>query len=294
MVEVANVRPDHDNFRLCGRLLFPYARSGRKNYHIVHRLDRAQSVFDEGLLRQDGCPCVCRVDRHKAIRPALRMADPADLKSDAMCTVIRTFNDPTFGLDDMWDLSSGCGHAVLRGYVREVPRPDSCSAAMRSFNGLVREREQRWWDREAKCLGGLEVDHELEFGRPQDRQVAWLLALEYPPGVDARLAIGISDAGRVAHQATGRDCLAYGKARRQRMVNRKRDEPFSVGEHEGAAANEHSTSPALNERCERGLDVLGAADTNNDEFLPERLRGRLHLFSFCQGVGTLRAYEHGL
>jgi hypothetical protein len=25
--------------------------------------------------------------------------------------------------------SSGCGHAVLRGYVREVPQADMCSAA---------------------------------------------------------------------------------------------------------------------------------------------------------------------
>ena len=63
-------------------------------------------------------------------------------------------------------------------------------------------------DREAKHLRGLEVDHELELGRLHDRQVGWLLALENTPGVEADLAIGVGDAGPVAHQTASHGELA--------------------------------------------------------------------------------------
>src|SRR5262249_172301 len=49
-------------------------------------------------------------------------------------------------------------------------------------------------------LRGLEVDHQLELGRPHHRQIGRLLAFENPPRVDARLAKRISQVGSVAHQ----------------------------------------------------------------------------------------------
>ena len=60
------------------------------------------------------------------------------------------------------------------------------------------------------ALAVLRLMHELEFGGLHDRQVGRLLALENPPGVDAGLAIGIGNAGSVAHQAAGHDGLALG------------------------------------------------------------------------------------
>ena len=76
----------------------------------------------------------------------------------------------------------------------------------------------------------LRLMHELEFGGLHDRQVGRLLALENPPGVDAGLAIGIGNAGPVAHQAAGHDGLALGIDRRQRMASRQRDDPFPIGD----------------------------------------------------------------
>ena len=67
------------------------------------------------------------------------------------------------------------------------------SAAASSDSGTVN----------AERLGGLEIDHELEFGGPHDRQVARLLAPENPPRIDAGLAIGIRLAGSIAHQTAG-------------------------------------------------------------------------------------------
>ena len=51
--------------------------------------------------------------------------------------------------------------------------------------------EQSRWNGEAQRLGGLEVDDQFEFGRPLDRQIGRLVALENPPGIDARSAKGI-------------------------------------------------------------------------------------------------------
>src|SRR5512134_3522916 len=39
------------------------------------------------------------------------------------------------------------------------------------FDDLIRPRQQRRRDREAKGLGGLEIDHELELGGLLDRQI---------------------------------------------------------------------------------------------------------------------------
>src|SRR5437879_3888924 len=73
---------------------------------------------------------------------------------------------------------------------------------------LVGHGEHPRRDSEAECLGGGQVDHELELDRLHDRQVGRLLALENPPSVDADLAIGIGKAGPVAHQAAGFGKLA--------------------------------------------------------------------------------------
>ena len=74
---------------------------------------------------------------------------------------------------------------------------------------------------EAERLGGLEVDDQLELGRLLHRQVGRLLALEDTAGVDADLAIEVSDAGPVAHQAAGRDELAIRRNRRHRVARRQ-------------------------------------------------------------------------
>jgi len=51
---------------------------------------------------------------------------------------------------------------------------------------LVGAAGERQWDREAECLGGLEVDDQLDFCGLLDRKIGGPLALENPTAVEAR------------------------------------------------------------------------------------------------------------
>ena len=64
------------------------------------------------------------------------------------------------------------------GAVRRTSDPDGFRASSASLNHFVRAGEDRWRDRRVKRRGGLQVDHQLEPGRPLDRQVCGLGSLE--------------------------------------------------------------------------------------------------------------------
>src|SRR5215510_1578887 len=83
-------------------------------------------------------------------------------------------------------------------------RRATCGLMRRSkrlLDHLVRAAEQREWDREAECLGGLEVDNQLDLRGLLHRHIGRPLALEDPAGVDADLAEQVPKIGTVADQA---------------------------------------------------------------------------------------------
>ena len=65
------------------------------------------------------------------------------------------------------------------------------------FNHLVGKTDER--KIEAKCLGGLKIDRQLELCWLHDRQLGRLLALENPSDVDACLTPAIAPAGAIAN-----------------------------------------------------------------------------------------------
>src|SRR5262249_59627929 len=97
-----------------------------------------------------------------------------------------------------------------------------------SFDHLVRAREQHCGHFETEYLARLQVDDELELGRPQDRQVGRPLALENAPAIDADLASEVCKVRSVAYQPASFDALPPGVDRGHPMVRRQRGEVYAT------------------------------------------------------------------
>ena len=83
---------------------------------------------------------------------------------------------------------------------------------------------------EAERLGGLEVDHQLVFGRRLHRQVGRLLALEDAVDVAGRAPILVDDIGPVGDQAAGGDEVAVRIDRGQLVPGRQRDDQIAMND----------------------------------------------------------------
>jgi peptidoglycan hydrolase-like protein with peptidoglycan-binding domain len=113
-IGLADVRPNHVDYRCVvgfyrrdqGKITLytgstvPDPFHLREYYKDFHGLPHSYSGKTNML--PGGC-YVFRVDRHRDIRPALRMAEPEDLTKDATIVVLRTTNDLCFKLEDVWD-----------------------------------------------------------------------------------------------------------------------------------------------------------------------------------------------
>jgi hypothetical protein len=78
----------------------------------------------------------------------------------------------------------------VSNYVSEAPLSTLCDERRgASFDDLVGQCEQLGRYNEAKRLRGLKIDHQLEFGRLLDRQIAGFFALENATGVKSNLSV---------------------------------------------------------------------------------------------------------
>src|SRR5436190_15921570 len=90
----------------------------------------------------------------------------------------------------------GCCARTASGHAAAAP-PSSVVNSRRLITRSPRRRVIAHI--EAKRLGGLHVNNELELGRLHDRQIGRLLAFENAPRIDAGLPICLLDACAIAH-----------------------------------------------------------------------------------------------
>src|SRR5437660_453652 len=93
-----------------------------------------------------------------------------------------------------------------------------------SFDHLVSPAKECDREREAKRLGGLHVDDQLDFRDLLDREVGRFLALEDPAGVGADNTKVARKTASIAHQTAGRGELAILVDRGHRVAERQRGE----------------------------------------------------------------------
>src|SRR5262249_33459516 len=109
-----------------------------------------------------------------------------------------------------------------------------------SVDHLGREDEQGRRNVEAKHPGGLEIDHELEFGGLQDGQLSRLFALQNAAGIDAGLPIAIRNARSIAGQAAREGGCARFICRRHFQLRGERHQQVAPGVQERAGADQKS------------------------------------------------------
>src|ERR1700704_6288953 len=70
------------------------------------------------------------------------------------------------------------------------------------FDRLVGAQQEGFGNRQAECLRGLQVDDQLKFGGPFDRELGRTLAFENPLGQRSSAPVVLAVAGPIKHQAS--------------------------------------------------------------------------------------------
>src|SRR5262249_54777367 len=95
------------------------------------------------------------------------------------------------------------------------------SLSFTSFDHLVGAGGQRQWDSDAKRLGGLEVNDQLDLHLVLNRRARRFGTFENPPSIGATQPIGFSKVGSIAHQPARSSEPAIRVNRRNGMTRRE-------------------------------------------------------------------------
>ena len=130
--------------------------------------------------------------------------------------------------------------------------------------------EQRRRQGDAKRSRRLEIDHQFEFGRLDDREGGGLFTLENAPGIQADLAIRLLVS--VAGQPTGVGEFAAGIHCWDRFAHRQGDDLIAPALNERVGRHEQCTSSHFDHAQEGRVDIVLAAGIQ-DKDLPSKQGG---------------------
>src|SRR6266404_5040112 len=135
---------------------------------------------------------------------------------------------------------------------------------------LIRPLQERRRDGQAKRLGGLEVDDQLEPRRPLDGQVAGLRTLENLVHVGSGAPKIISNVRSIGHKAPGIHTVPVWEHRRQPVLCREVHEASSLIEEHGAWQHSQSTRARLGHFREGPVEIVRPSRLNELKLHPQR------------------------
>src|ERR1700722_12879442 len=144
-----------------------------------------------------------------------------------------------------------------------------------SLDDLVGALLQQQGHFETKRHRRLEVDHQLEFGRLLDRQVARLFAAQDAVNVSRRLTVLIFDINAEESQAANCGEIAESVDRGQPILSRQLDDQPAISQHETVRGQDQSTARLPSEQRHYGLDLRRAPHLSRNPLHPELWARRL-------------------
>src|SRR6516162_5459406 len=152
--------------------------------------------------------------------------------------------------------------------------------------------DQRRRDGEAERLGGLDIDHQLRFGRLLDRQARRLLALEDTIDVRSRTPNYVDSIRSIGDQCPFCDELPMTTERRESMLFRQCHNRLAVIIHECVRCGDQATVRLVCERRDGCLDFCLIVHRGCRKLDSERFGGRSEFAQECRVKRRGLGIEH--
>src|SRR5262249_31957434 len=137
-----------------------------------------------------------------------------------------------------------------------------------------------------------QVDYQLEFGRLMDRQLRGLGPLQNLRGIDAVLAVTLSDAHTVAHQSARDRIFTKLVDRRQPLPRRESDDPIAARIEVRSGCDRARPRALLQYRADGGRQCIVVVGLGYDDPLPDPTRRLFDLLQLERGRREVGINEH--
>src|SRR5262249_43984791 len=154
-------------------------------------------------------------------------------------------------------------------------------------------QQKRFGYTQPHCLGGLEIDNQLEFDRLLDRQVRRLGALQNLMRVRGAAPEQGGHARAVGQEAAGRHNLSCYEHPPQTAVDEEIDDPPDAELVEGIVGHQERVGALADHGGESAVEFIRTAHRDGEQFYPQRLYRQAQLCELARVGRIIRVPKKG-